>query len=226
MRFNELEYIQLNHLQHYMFCKRQWWLLDYHDVWRENYHTALGQILHQKVNKSDLKEKRKGIIIDRAMPVISHKYGVYGILDAVEFEKSKTGIKLKNRKGRDSYTINTIEYKKGKPKKDNSDLIQVIGQVVCLEEMFDTVIDKAYIYYKSTHRRMEYEIGIEERELLKNTLIEMRDYLEKEEIPDFEYSRKCEACSIKEICMPKVRTTKRKVNKYLKKYTGLEYEKT
>lgn len=226
MRFNELEYIQLNHLKHYLFCKRRWWLLDYHDVWSENYHTALGQILHQKVNKPDLKEKRKNIIIDRAMPVISHKYGIYGVLDAVEFEKNKTGVKLKNQKGKFNYKINTIEYKKGKPQDDNSDLIQVIGQVVCLEEMFETEIDKAYIFYKSIHRRMEYEIGVKERKLLEDTLKEIRYYLEKEEIPDFEYSRSCESCSIKEICMPKVRTTKRKVNNYLKKYTGLEYETT
>lgn len=209
-----------------MFCKRQWWLLDYHDVWFENYHTTLGQVLHEKVNKSGLKEKRKGIIIDRAMPVISHKYGIYGILDAVEFEKSKTGIKLKNRKGKYSYQINNIEYKKGKPKKDNSDLMQVIGQVVCLEEMFNTTIKTAFIYYKSIHRRIEYEIGNKERKLLKDTLEEMRSYLKNKEIPYYEYNKKCKSCSLNEICMPKVRTTKRTVNNYLKKYTGLEYEET
>lgn len=116
MKYNEDEYIQLNHIQHFVFCKRQWGLLYLSEIWEENYHTTLGKIIHEKVDLPTIKEKRKDVFIERAVPVISHKHGIYGILDAVEFKRAQQGIVPKNQYNNYFYYPMIIEYKKGKPK--------------------------------------------------------------------------------------------------------------
>ncbi|MGZ7140791.1 CRISPR-associated protein Cas4, partial [Streptococcus pyogenes] len=78
-----------------------------------------GQFLHQKADNPYIKEKRKDFLISRAMQVSSKELGLYGILDVVEFHKDETGVSLSGKRGKWIPTI--VEYKRGKPKKDERD---------------------------------------------------------------------------------------------------------
>ena len=89
------------------------------------------------------------------MPVHSREMGVSGECDVVEFHKVKDGISIAGREG--SYSVIPVEYKRGKPKTDDSDILQVAAQALCLEEMLCCVIPYGYIYYGETRRRTKVE---------------------------------------------------------------------
>lgn len=60
--------IPLSALQHFAFCPRQCALIHNEQVWAENYLTAHGQVLHQRVDSGE-PETRKGIRYERGVLV-------------------------------------------------------------------------------------------------------------------------------------------------------------
>ena len=130
--YNEEDFLQLSGIQHFEFCKRQWALAYIELQWQENVRTVEGKILHENAHDPSLKEKRGDTLIVRAMPIHSREMGVSGECDVVEFQKVKEGIHLAGREG--LYKAIPIEYKRGKPKTDESDILQVAAQALCLEE--------------------------------------------------------------------------------------------
>ena len=113
--------IPLSALQHYAFCPRQCALIHNEQAWAENYLTAQGKALHERVDSGE-PETRKGVRFERTVHVSAEKLGISGVLDLVEVE-TKTG------------RLKPVEYKRGKPKPDPMDEIQLCAQGLCLEEM-------------------------------------------------------------------------------------------
>ncbi|MDO5713288.1 MAG: Dna2/Cas4 domain-containing protein, partial [Tissierellia bacterium] len=118
-----MEYFQISGIQHFVYCKRQWALAYLEQQWEENEDTIIGQFVHKNVDNQYYKEKRKGSILVRALPIVSHELGINGIADMVEYRKDPTGVEVKNYKGK--WRPFVIEYKKGRPKKDNCDILQL-----------------------------------------------------------------------------------------------------
>ena len=114
MEYEEDDYLMISGIQHFKFCRRQWALIHVEQQWAENVHTTVGELMHKRVHDPELKEKRKGLIIARALPVSSRKLGVSGTCDVVEFRQCENGIHLYGHRGQ--YSVYPIEYKKGKPK--------------------------------------------------------------------------------------------------------------
>jgi CRISPR-associated protein Cas1 len=50
-----------------------------------------------------------------------------------------------------------VEYKRGKPKKDNCDRVQLCAQALCLEEMLDVEIPCGALFYGKTRRRKDVD---------------------------------------------------------------------
>ena len=138
MEYAEDDYLMISGIQHFKFCRRQWALIHIEQQWEENAHTVIGELMHKKVHDPYLAEKRKGILITRALPVSSKSMGVSGECDVVEFHKCEDGVKLHGHRG--FFTIYPIEYKKGKPKLTEEDKLQLVAQAMCLEEMFSPSI--------------------------------------------------------------------------------------
>ena len=92
MEYAEEDYIQLSGIQHFVFCRRQWGLINVDRAWEENLLTAEGRLMHDRAHDPFLKEKRKNVIISRAMPVMSKRMGVSGECDVVEFIQADDGI--------------------------------------------------------------------------------------------------------------------------------------
>ena len=133
MEYDEEEYLMLSGIQHFAFCRRQWALIHIEQVWTENLRTAEGRLQHDNAHDPFFVENRKDKHIVRAMPVHSRVLGVSGECDVVEFEKSQVGIILFGKEG--YYSVLPIEYKHGEPKHDDCDILQVVAQAMCLEEM-------------------------------------------------------------------------------------------
>lgn len=146
MAFNdEDDYLMLSGIQHFQFCKRQWALIHVEQQWEENVRTVEGQYLHRKADQPFVREKRGDKLIVRAMPVKSNRMKVTGICDVVEFIEDENGIEIHGTEGR--FKPYPVEYKRGKPKKDDADLMQLTAQALCLEEMLLCEIDTGYMYY-------------------------------------------------------------------------------
>ena len=210
--YTEDEYLQLSGIQHFAFCRRQWALAYIEQQWQENVRTAEGRILHQNAHDASLKEKRGETIIVRAMPVSSAELGISGECDVVEFQEDEKGITLNQYSKR--YRAVPIEYKRGSPKAEDADLLQLAAQAMCLEEMLCCEISVGYIYYGETRRRLKVEISEELREKVKKMLGEMHQYYERSYTPTVKRTKSCNACSLKEICLP-ILNKKRSVKSYI-----------
>lgn len=202
MEYTEDDFLMISGIQHFKFCRRQWALIHIEQQWAENQHTVIGELMHKKVHDPYLREKRKGIIIARALPVSSRKMGISGECDVVEFHKCEDGVKLYGHRG--LYSIYPVEYKKGKPKITDEDRLQLAAQAMCLEEMFCTEIPKGAIFYGDTRRRESVEITKELKEEIQSMFQEMHEYYRRKYTPKVKNSKKCRSCSLKEICLPKL----------------------
>lgn len=99
MEYSEDDYLMISGIQHFKYCRRQWALIHIEHQWDENVHTVVGELMHKKVHDPYLTEKRKDVLITRALPVSSRIMGVSGECDVVEFQKSEDGIKLHGHRG-------------------------------------------------------------------------------------------------------------------------------
>lgn len=210
--YSEDEYLMLSGIQHYSFCKRQWALIHIENQWSENIRTIEGQILHEKAHDSNIAEKRGDIIISRAMPIVSRNLGISGECDVVEFHKDQEGVNIIGRDGR--YKIYPVEYKKGKPKIDDIDIMQLTAQAMCLEEMLCCEIEKGYLYYGETRHRETVVIDAEYKDKVIELFSEMHKLYESKHTPKVKRTKACNACSLKDICLP-VLLKKRSVKEYI-----------
>lgn len=205
MEYAEDDYLMISGIQHFRFCKRQWALIHIEQQWAENEHTVIGELMHKKAHDPYLTEKRKDVIITRALPVASREMGVTGECDVVEFHRCEDGIQLHGHRG--MFSVSPIEYKKGKPKSTEEDKLQLVAQAMCLEEMFSTQIPEGALFYGETKRRETVEITQELREEVRAMFQEMHQYYERKYTPKVKPGKGCTACSLKEICMPRLAKT-------------------
>lgn len=192
----------LSGIQHFAFCPRQWALIHIEQQWEENYFTVMGNIMHENAHDRDFVEKRKNIVITRGMPVFSRTLGVRGDCDIVEFRPDKAGIPLKGREG--TYQPVPVEYKRGKPKEHDADVLQLCAQAMCLEEMLVCTVPKGFLYYGETRRRLEVLFEEALRKRVKECFLKMHELYEKGHTPKVRTSKACKACSLSELCIPKL----------------------
>lgn len=198
--YNEEEFLQLSGIQHFAFCRRQWALAYIELQWQENVRTVEGHLLHENAHDAAMKEKRGDLIIVRAMPVHSREIGISGECDVVEFHRSGEGIPISGQEGK--YTVIPVEYKRGKPKSNDVDALQVAAQALCLEEMLCCDIPYGYIYYGEIRRREKIEFTDSLQRKVKDMFAEMHKYYSQRYTPKVKWSKSCNACSLKDICMP------------------------
>lgn len=198
--YKEDDLLQLSGIQHFAFCRRQWALAYIELQWDENVRTVEGRLLHEKAHDAGIAEKRGDLIISRAMPVHSAELGVSGECDIVEFHRTEKGITLYGREGQ--YHVVPIEYKRGSPKVNDVDILQLTAQAMCLEEMLCCEIPYGYLYYGETRRRTKVEFSEQNRQKVKSIFQEMHQYYEKRYTPKVRRSKSCNACSLKDICLP------------------------
>lgn len=202
MEYDEEDFLQLSGLQHFKFCRRQWALIHIENQWAENYRTADGRILHENAHNSEFSEQRGDRLITRDMRVFSATLGVSGACDILEFHRGSTGIPLKGKTG--LWQPYPVEYKRGKPKQDTEDALQLCGQAMCLEEMLCCEIPVGALYYGEIRRRTEVLFTPDLRLEVQKLLTEMRALYDRWHTPKVKPTKACNACSLKELCLPKL----------------------
>lgn len=202
--YSENDLLMISALQHLAFCERQCALIHIEQQWAENRFTALGEILHEKVH-SEGHEKRKDCITARSLRLVSYKLGLTGQTDVVEFHqcvKSEKGVALPDYDG--YWKPYPVEYKKGKPKANNVDKIQLCAQAICLEEQLDVKIGGGALFYGEKRHRQLVEFSSELREETATMAERLHELVVNGKTPSAVYSQKCDHCSLYDICNPKL----------------------
>ena len=210
--YREEEYLMLSGLQHFAFCRRQWALIHIEQQWSENYRTADGRVMHTKAHDGQLREKQGDVIITRAMRISSAKLGISGECDVVEFHKSPDGVYIHKLGG--IYNVIPVEYKRGQPKENRCDELQLCAQAMCLEEMLCCEIPEAYLYYGKTRRRHTVILDQILRDKTASMIYEMHQLYNRQHTPKVRRTKLCNACSLKDICLP-VLNKERSVAEYV-----------
>ena len=200
--YAEEEYLMLSGIQHFAFCRRQWALIHIEQQWAENYQTTSGEIMHKKAHDEASFEKRGELLIVRGLRIASHELGLSGQCDVVEFHENPEGISLFGYHG--TWSPGPVEYKHGKPKENNADELQLCAQAICLEEMLQTTISEGYLFYGENRRRVHVDFTEELRKNVRETGEEMHELFQKGYTPKVRYSKQCKACSLVDLCMPKM----------------------
>jgi len=205
--YSEDDLIPISALHHALYCERRFSLIYNEQLWEENRLTAEGRALHERVD-AEHHESRRLFKQEYAMPVRSLKWGLVGICDLVEILYIKDGSIEK---------VYPVEFKRGKKMTDDTDRVQLCGEVLCLEEMFGIPIDSGQFYYLQEHRRRDDLIDIPLREktaALIKRIIEIRT--SGDTIAAKYEKRKCDNCSMIDLCMPKSTETGHKgVRRYI-----------
>lgn len=195
-------YLLISGIQHFIFCRRQWALIHIEQQWEENFFTIDGKIKHNRVDNKDIFEQKKDIRIIRSMPVVSHKLKIQGVCDLVELIPDDQGYYFS--KYQDRYKVYPVEYKRGKSKLNDSDRLQLLAQAVALEEMLGLEIKEGACFYFETRKREQVLFTNEMRDKLNAIVKEMDDYYSRRYTPKVKKAAKCNACSLKDICLPEM----------------------
>ena len=153
------------------------------------------------------------MLITRDMRVFSPTLGVSGACDVLEFHRRSVGIPLKGKEG--VWQPYPVEYKRGRPKEDTADTLQLCCQAMCLEEMLCCEIREGALYYGETRRRQRILFTQEVRQEVQTLLAEMHALYDRGWTPKVKPTKACNACSLKELCLPKL-MRKRSVAAYLR----------
>ena len=187
-------YLYISALQHYAYCPRQFALIHVEQAWEENYFTAHGQLLHERVDSNE-SETRKDMRFERGGLLKSEVYKIKGKMDLLEIHLQ------------DNLPIKyfPVEYKRGKPKKEDWDKIQLCAQVLCIEEMKETTITEAALFYWTTRRRLLVDIDDHLRDKTIDFIQKSHEILDKSFTPEpTKIKSRCKACSLKDLCEPDV----------------------
>jgi len=203
--YTEDDLIMLSALAHYSYCLRRCAFIHIEQVWTENRFTAEGRIMHNKVHEEG-SESRGSVRIERALALRSLRLGLSGMADVVEFHRQADG----------SWQPFPVEYKRGKPKPDDSDKVQLCAQAMCLEEMLGVSIAAGAIFYGKIRRRLD--VAFDEALRCKTEEIAQKTHalIESGMTPKAAYAAKCDSCSLFELCLPKTIEKQRSVEDYLK----------
>jgi CRISPR-associated exonuclease Cas4 len=203
MPYDNEDFLTISGLQHFTFCSRQWALIFIECIWDDNTLTASGTLMHERVHNPLENEKRGNLITARDMPVFSHELRVRGKCDVVEFCADNKGVSVSGENG--LWLPRPVEYKRGRPKKNDSDRLQLCAQAMCLEEMLlCPPIETAYLYYGETRRREAVSLNTDLRERVKESLSEMHELYIRRHTPRVKQKKECVSCSLKDYCLPKL----------------------
>lgn len=219
----------LSGIQHMAFCERQWALIHIEQVWAENLQTVEGQHFHEKTDDPFEDESRKNRRIIRAMPLVSKELGLRGVADVVEMQQSRQFVdgetcRLPDREG--WWRPVPIEYKRGRPKPDDRDAVQLCAQAMALEEMMKVTVTQGFLFYGQTKRREAVVITTSLRQRTRDLAAAMHWLFAEGTTPKARKGKHCSLCSLIELCQPALTAGRRPVASYIARMCRMEVEAT
>lgn len=201
MAFGEDDLAPISALQHLIYCERQCGLIHIDRVWAENRFTAEGEVLHRNAHRQEMR-RRGDVRFEYGVPLRSLEVGIVGVADVVEYPADSPPC--------------PVEFKRGKPKKSLTDSVQLCAQALCLEEMTGESVLFGYLFYGKTRRRERVDFGPTIREATHDAVRRVRELFQSRVTPIMAYDpARCDACSLFDICGPKIARRKQSASAYL-----------
>ncbi|MDO8445422.1 MAG: CRISPR-associated protein Cas4 [Deltaproteobacteria bacterium] len=186
---NELhDPIMISALEHYSYCPRQCALIHLERVWDENIYTMRGRDVHENVD-AESSRMVESVKYERALPIWSRRLNLTGKADMVEFYDK---------------VPYPVEYKSGRHRAGHHEVLQLLAQAVCLEEMLDVKVEKGAIYWHGSRERKEIVFSDSMRVHLEEVVAAVHQMIAGHTVPPPVNDKRCKDCSLKESCLPHV----------------------
>ena len=208
--YTDEELIPISALNHFLFCERRCALVHIEQVWLENRFTAEGRIMHERVD-SGKRESRRDVRIADSLFLRSLRIGLVGIADVIEFHRKQWP------DGKTIWQPFPVEYKRGRPKKDNSDKVQLCAQALCLEEMLNLRIESGALFYGKTRRRQDVVFDEALRAETETTAERLHMLFNQRKTPKPVFDKRCPYCSFFSYCLPEKLDGRKSGTDYLAK---------
>jgi CRISPR-associated exonuclease Cas4 len=222
--FPEDDLLPISALQHLLYCPRQCALIHLERLWAENRLTVEGKQLHQRAD-AGRPESRGEVRVARSLPLRSLSLGLFGVADVVEFHPpqnppqappDRTARFIEPLTPANPAIAFPVEYKRGKPKPHDADRVQLCAQALCLEEMLQTPVPAGALFYGKTRRRLPVAFDAPLRSLTLQTIELLHAMIASRRTPAAVYEkRKCERCSLINLCLPQATSGSRSAAGYL-----------
>ena len=206
--FSEDDLLPLSALQHLLFCERQCALIHVEGLWAENRLTVEGRHLHERSDRGD-GETRGPLRTARGIALRSLRLGLIGKADVVEFHHDPASGVLTSAL--------PVEYKRGRPKRDNSDRVQLCAQALCLEEMLGLIIPVGALFYGTSRRRTEVAFDRALRETTEQAETRLHAMVAAGITPPARREPKCDSCSLLNLCLPDTAGARRSAQRFLER---------
>ncbi len=216
--YGEDDLLPISALQHLLFCDRQCALIHIEQIWVENLYTAEGRIMHERVD-SGHSETRRDVRLSFSLPLRSLRLGLSGKADVVEFHRKQCE-NGKEPPGAVIWRPFPVEHKRGRPKKELWDKVQLCAQAICLEEMLGVEVPSGALFYGKTRRRVNVVFDAELHRTTEETAFRLHALFVSGKTPPPVLKSVCETCSFLEICLPHALERPKTVNNYLKTMIG------
>jgi CRISPR-associated exonuclease Cas4 len=89
-----------------------------------------------------------------------------------------------------------VEYKRGKPRANACDEVQLCAQAICLEEMLGVAIGKGALFYGTNRRRTEVPFSETLRRGTEALAARMHELYAARATPPGAHEKKCDSCSL------------------------------
>lgn len=225
--FTEDDLLPLSALQHLLFCERRAALVHVEGIWAENPFTVDGRHLNERAEGPDY-ETHGDIRVARGLSLRSLRLGLSGKADVVEFHPVAEALSGPNPPERGSGHMGValpgvsghwrpfpVEYKRGRLRHEEGYEVQLCAQALCLEEMLNVEVPAGALFYGKTHRRLEVEFDSNLRNETESAAGRLHQLVRSGETPPARYDKKCESCSLIDLCLPTALTARRSVRRYL-----------
>jgi CRISPR-associated exonuclease Cas4 len=227
--FCEDDLLPMSALNQLLFCERRCALIHIEGLWAENTFTIEGRHLHEKAHDPRAVETRGGVRIVRALPLRCLRLGLVGKADVVEFHPVPSQARVDGASaphapgdfaGIDRPRAGPgrpfpIEYKRGKPKPDDSDRVQLCAQALALEEMLGVAVPAGAIYYGRTRRRLEVPLTPDLRRFTEETAARLHRLVRSGRTPRAARQPQCDRCSLLHLCLPDATRARASAARYL-----------
>lgn len=207
--YPESDLLPLSALQHLLFCERQTALIHIEQAWIENIYTAEGRLMHERAD-SGKSESRGNVKTECGLLLRSLRLGLSGKADVVEFH-------FEDKKSRKLSQVKPIEYKRGRPKAENWDRVQLCAQAICLEEMLGIEIAEGSLFYGKTRRRKDVAFDAALRKETEDAAKRLHELVASGQTPKAVYGDSCESCSMLNLCLPEIAGKKLSASRYLER---------
>lgn len=178
--------VTLSEIEHYTYCARQWALIHLDRLWADNEATAVGHIVHARVDEAETRVER-GRTVVRSLTVWSDVHGLFGRADAVELTDGEAPLPVEHKSGRRGLLPARL---------------QLAAQAICLEEMFGQPVVRGVLWLHGQRRRSAVAIT----EDLRRQVLEVADLIRASRsqpgLPPSVFDGRCPDCSLIDECLP------------------------